>query len=168
MLYPELFTKCVTVVLRNEGGYVNNPADPGGETNMGIAKKFYPDEDIKNMTKDRAIEIYYKDYWSPMHLEKLHGEDLILHIFDHGVNCGIRTSIKLLQAVAGVDEDGYIGPLTAYFVNSYKGDIYNEFINARILFYNNLVIKRPTLKVFLKGWLNRVKRTKFKRPWLSL
>ncbi len=168
MTYPELFLKCIKVVLENEGGLSDNPKDPGGLTNMGIAKKFYPNEDIKNLTKDRAIEIYYKDYWSPMHLEKLHNEDLILHVFDHGVNCGIRTSIKLLQAVVGVDEDGYIGPISAYFVNGYKGDICNEFINARILFYNNLVIKRPTLEVFLKGWLNRVKRTKFKRSWLSL
>jgi lysozyme family protein len=148
MIYPELFLKCIKVVLENEGGLSDNPNDPGGLTNMGIAKKFYPNEDIKNMTKDRAIEIYYKDYWSPMHLEKLHNEDLVLHVFDHGVNCGIRTSIKLLQSIVGVDEDGYIGP--------------------RKLFYTNLADKRPALKIFLKGWLNRIKRTKFKRSWLSL
>jgi|WetSurSiteA1Bulk_404760.scaffolds.fasta_scaffold68802_1 lysozyme family protein len=161
MFYPDIFERCIKVILKNEGGYSNNSADPGGETNMGIAKKFYPNEDIKNMTKERAMEIYYKDYWSPMHLEKLKDDNLVLQVFDFGVNAGIRTSIKLLQTIVGVEDDGILGPISAYFINNHKGSLLEEFKSARILFYNNLAEIKPSLKVFLKGWLNRVKKTKF-------
>ena len=47
----------------NEGGYINNKNDPGGETNMGISKRYYPKEDIKNLTRERANAILYKDIW---------------------------------------------------------------------------------------------------------
>ena len=161
MFYPDIFEKCIKVILKNEGGYVNHPNDPGGETNMGIAKKFYPDEDIKNMTKERATQIYYKDYWDPMQLYRLKDENLILQVFDFGVNSGIRTSIKLLQTVIGVEDDGKLGPITAYFTNYYKRNLVNEFKNARILFYTNLAERKPAMKVFLKGWINRVMKTKF-------
>lgn len=89
--YPNLFLKCIDIVLRNEGGYVNHSSDPGGETNMGIAKKFYPNIDIKNLTKEQAIDIYYTDYWLPSKVDKLTSDDLILQVFDHGVNPFIKT-----------------------------------------------------------------------------
>ena len=61
MDYPDIFNKCIKIILRNEGGYVNHPSDPGGETNMGIAKRFYPNLDIENLTEEEAIKIYYED-----------------------------------------------------------------------------------------------------------
>ena len=57
MDYKEIISK----VLEHEGGYVNDPKDLGGETNFGITKRWYPDLDIKNLTKEDAIEIYKKD-----------------------------------------------------------------------------------------------------------
>ena len=161
MLYPEIFLKCISVVLRNEGGYVNHPKDPGGETNMGICKKYYPDEDIKNLTRERAVQIYFTDYWRPMHLDKLKDENLILQVFDFGVNAGIKTSIKLLQKVLETDIDGAIGPITAYLANNYKGELLKDFIDARKDFYLDLVERKPQLEVFLRGWLNRINKTKF-------
>ena len=63
---PELlFQRCILFVLDQEGGYVNDPRDPGGETNFGISKRSYPDVDIRALTKPQAIEIYRKDYWLP-------------------------------------------------------------------------------------------------------
>lgn len=63
---PELlFQRCILFVLSEEGGYVNSPADPGGETNFGISKRSYPDVDIRALTKAQAIEIYRRDYWTP-------------------------------------------------------------------------------------------------------
>lgn len=161
MLYPEVFLKCINIILKNEGGYINHPSDPGGETNMGICKKFYPDEDIKHLTKERAIQLYYVDYWLPMHLDKLKDENIILQVFDFGVNAGIRTSIKTLQRLIGTDADGVIGPLTAYFAINYKGNLLEDFKNVRRCFYINLAERKPKLKVFLRGWLNRVTKTKF-------
>ena len=52
------FTEAVSVVFKHEGGYVNDRNDPGGETNMGISKRAYPDLDIKNLTQDDAAEIF--------------------------------------------------------------------------------------------------------------
>lgn len=161
MLYPEIFLKCMHIVLKNEGGYVNHPSDPGGETNMGICKKYYPDEDIKNLTKERALQIYYVDYWLPMRLEQLKDENIILQVFDFGVNAGLKTSIKTLQRLLGTDVDGVIGPITAYFAINYKGDLVEDFKSVRECFYINLTIKKPQLRVFLWGWLNRVNKTKF-------
>ncbi len=59
----EKFNKAVRIILAHEGGYVNHPADPGGETNMGISKRSYPDLDIKNLTVAMAKEIYFRDFW---------------------------------------------------------------------------------------------------------
>ena len=97
MSYTDKFTRCIEVVLRNEGGYVNHPEDPGGETNMGIAKKFYPELDIKNLTRNQAVEIYFRDYWSRMNVKAIYDENLALQVFDMGVNAGIRTAIRILQ-----------------------------------------------------------------------
>ena len=59
------FQEIVERVIEREGGYVNHPNDPGAETNMGISIKAHPKEDIKNLTKERAKEIYYSYYWIP-------------------------------------------------------------------------------------------------------
>ena len=57
------FDEIIQITLEHEGGYVHDPTDLGGETNFGIAKRFYPDVDIKNLTEDGAKEIYKRDYW---------------------------------------------------------------------------------------------------------
>jgi len=56
------FEQIINDVLEHEGGYVNDPLDKGGETNFGIAKRWYPDLDIKALTKNDAVNIYYNDY----------------------------------------------------------------------------------------------------------
>jgi lysozyme family protein len=159
--YPEIFLACIEIVLKNEGGYVNHPSDPGGETNMGIAKRFYPNEDIKNMTKERAIELYYRDYWLPMNLLKLKNRDLILQVFDFGVNAGIRRSIRFLQRLVQVTDDGIIGPVTINAINSQGPEIVEKFKNRRRIYYMNLAAQKPKLEVFLRGWLRRIDNTKF-------
>jgi lysozyme family protein len=161
MTYPDIFNRCIKVILKNEGGYVNHPNDPGGETNYGIAKKFYPYLDIKNITKEIAIEIYYKDYWTPMNLNYIINADLILHVFDFGVNAGRKTAIRLLQRLVKVEDDGIIGNDTLLAVNNYNESIVEKYKRRRKIFYMNLAARKPELNVFLNGWLKRVDRTKF-------
>ena len=67
------FKDLIDGVLVREGGYVDHPSDPGGETKYGIAKRSHPKEDIKNLTKERAAEIYEKDYWIPSRASSLPG-----------------------------------------------------------------------------------------------
>jgi len=156
-----LFEKCLDVVLKHEGGYVNHPDDPGGETNMGIAKRFYPDEDIKFMNRRRAMDIYYKDYWRPLHLEGILDHLAVLHIFDMAVNAGRSRAAKMAQALAGVAEDGIIGPVTTRAINEMGDAFVPGYIKARKAYYRDLAKRKKNLKVFLKGWLNRVDNTCF-------
>lgn len=81
------FDRAFTIVVGIEGGYVNDPADPGGETKYGISKRRYPDLDIKSLTLDQAKAIYLRDYWNPHDLDDLeYGKALL--VFDCAVNGG--------------------------------------------------------------------------------
>ena len=161
------FDKCIEVILKNEGGYVNHPADPGGETNFGIAKRFFPGVDIKNLTKEQAIGIYHANYWKPMNLDGIWDGELVLQVFDFGVNAGKRRSIRTLQRIVGAGADGIIGPQTTKMVNYFKpvrkdGVCYTllEFFkDERKAYYINLADRKPSLNVFLRGWLNRIEHT---------
>jgi lysozyme family protein len=161
MEYPELFLKCIAVVLKNEGGYSNNTSDKGGETNYGISQRAYPAIDIKNLTIGQAIEIYYNDYWHPMNLDGVNNDDLVLQVFDMGVNSGTKMSIKILQRLIGVPDDGIIGNMTLRAIREFYGDIDEEFKKRRKLFYVTLVQKDLSQRVNLRGWLNRIDRTHF-------
>ena len=98
-------------LIGNEGGYVNNPADPGGETNWGISKRSYPNLDIASLTRDDAKQIYLTDFWNKGNFEQLPFA-LGFQAFDIAVNSGIDEAIKLLQHAAGVTVDGDLGPHT--------------------------------------------------------
>ena len=90
------YKEIISQVLKHEGGYVNDPTDMGGETNFGITKRWYPDLDIKNLTKEDAIEIYKKDYWDRYKLDEMPTN--LQHIyFDMVVNMGARNAGKIMQ-----------------------------------------------------------------------
>ena len=90
------FDEIIEITLHHEGGYVHDPKDLGGETNYGIAKRFYPDVDIKNLTEDEAKDIYKRDYWDKNRIEDL-SEELRHIFFDMCVNQGRGTAVKILQ-----------------------------------------------------------------------
>ncbi len=176
-----LFEKCVSVVLSNEGGYQCDPADIGNftasgilrGTKYGISARIFPRLDIKNLTEDQAKSIYFKYYWKPMNLEGLKDELLVLHLFDHGVNAGKRTAIRMLQRLAEVEADGIIGPVTEKAVNECKprskvidgyGLLYTlteYYIYERYCYYTDLGNRRPITKRYMKGWYSRISNTKF-------
>ena len=125
-----------------EGGYSNNVLDPGGETKYGICKRDYPKEDIKNLTIDRAKEIYYKNYWLPSYCEELITLNFPLTaivLFDTGINCGCKTSKILLQKAIGVEADGMIGKQTVNGLKLYKDlDMCNRLFVIKFLkFYSH-------------------------------
>src|SRR6267154_1819764 len=93
------FDRAFTYVVGEEGGYVNNPADPGGETKFGISKKAYPDVDIAGLTIESAKMIYLKDYWTPLDLDnRPYGPALCL--FDCAVNQGVSLAKALFSRVS--------------------------------------------------------------------
>jgi len=162
MKTSELFNKCIDIILLHEGGYNDDEFDLGGETKYGIAKKFFPDEDIKNLTIDRAKEIYWEKYWQPMRLDSIDNQESALELFDMGVNAGIRTAIKMAQNIVKAIPDGDLGSKTAFAINDYGTKFVTEYKEARRMYYVDITINRPTNIKFLKGWLKRVYNTKFK------
>ena len=152
------FDDIIEVVLHHEGGYVNDPKDPGGETNFGIAKRSHPDEDIKNLTKEDAKRIYYQDYWMKNRVPQL--PDELKHIyFDMCVNQGRGRAVKILQQAAnakGADlkVDGGLGPKTIGAISDSNVEL--DRVRAyRIKYYADLVTRRPELEKFYFGWFKR-------------
>ena len=113
--------------------YENDKDDPGGATKFGIDQRSHPNVDIKNLTEDKATEIYWNEWLKdgcdhlPSPLDWLY--------FDAAVNCGIGRAQSFLNA-SGRDP--------------------KKYQDARRGFYNRLAEQKPTLKKFLKGWLARV------------
>jgi lysozyme family protein len=94
------FALAVEFVLSREGGYVNDPQDPGGETKCGISKRSYPTLDIANMTKQQAIAIYKRDFWDRCHCDA-YDYPLALAVFDTAVNCGVGKAIAWVKDCGG-------------------------------------------------------------------
>lgn len=136
-------------LIGNEGGYVNDPADPGGETNWGISKRSYPDVDIKNLTKEGAKAIYLRDFWEP--LADAHPA-VKFQAFDFAVNSGIQTAIRKLQAAIGVADDGHWGPRSAARLAEMDvSDVIMRYVAERLDFWRKL----STWPRFGNGWAGR-------------
>jgi len=157
-LKSDTFSHAIQITLKNEGGYVNNPDDPGGETNFGISKHSHPDLDIANLTLDQAIAIYKKHYWDNQAYKDINDPTLSSKVFDMAVNMGPVKANKLLQkAVGTLSVDGFLGPLSLAAINSYDpAKLLSNFKDQCVAFYQLLVLKKPSNKEFLNGWLNRV------------
>ena len=152
------FNDIIEVVLHHEGGHVNDPKDPGGETNFGIAKRSHPDEDIKTLTKEDAKRIYYQDYWMKNRVPQL--PDELKHIyFDMCVNQGRGRAVKILQQAANakgaeLKVDGGLGPKTIGAISDSNVEL--DRVRAyRIKYYADLVTRRPELEKFYFGWFKR-------------
>ena len=146
------FDECFEKLIGHEGGYVNDPRDPGGETKFGISKRAHPSLDIGSLTLDDAKKLYKRDYWERAQCDRLH-PDLAFQVFDGAVNSGIGNSIRWLQEASGVAVDGVVGPLTLRKV----GDMEPSIIIAR---YNGVRLKfmasLSTWDVFGRGWARRI------------
>ena len=155
-MYTE-FDEIIEQVLEHEGGYVNDPDDPGGETKYGISKKAYPDEDIKGLTVDRAKELYRRDYWDRFRVGAL--SDRLRHIYvDMCINMGGSRAIKILQEACNsknsnkIDVDGGMGPMTLKAAASVEDFRLRSF---RVLYYAELIAAKPTLAKYWVGWFRR-------------
>lgn len=151
---PTQFIDCISLLFKDEGGYVNDPDDAGGETKFGISKRAYPNENIRALTYERARAIYKKDYWDRARCEELNQDIRYIH-FDTAVNCGIRQATKILQRAGGINDDGVFGPQT---LTASKNVTIKRYAEERILFYKDLVKQRPSNQKFLNGWIKRVER----------
>ena len=157
------FDACLKLVLHHEGGYVNHPKDPGGETNMGVTKRVYEEfggtKDMKDLEFEDVMPIYKKNYWDRVKADDLPA-GLDLCVFDFGVNAGTGRAAKYLQSLVGATADGAIGPNTLKTVEVY---VQIEGIEATIEAYQKnrqgYYEKLKTFETFGRGWTRRVVET---------
>ena len=158
------FDKAFEASLELEGGYVNDPQDPGGETKYGISKRYYPNLDIKNLTQEQAKLIYKKNYWDKMKLYKM-DDEVGAEIFDTGINMGRGSAVRIAQkSLNFLGEnliiDGIIGKKTINALNKWSNKdkravlvVLNGF---QFLRYLEIIEKNPKLEKFARGWTKRV------------
>lgn len=154
------FEECLALVLKHEGGFVNNPQDPGGMTNLGVTKVTYEgyvnrhvdEAEMRSLTPDLVAPLYKKMYW-----DRIKGDDLPVGVdyclFDLAVNSGVGKAGKLLQMALDVPADGLIGPMTLRALESRDPEeIIQQVCQERLDFLQSL----NTWNTFGKGWGRRV------------
>lgn len=155
------FDKAIEVVLAHEGGYVNHPADPGGETKYGITKRSYPNVDIKNLTIAQAKKIYLDDFWSPYKYAQIVNDAIATKLFDTSVNVGPKRAFRFMQQALNqmgksLVADGVMGAKTVEAINAVDNSVLlNVYRDVQAVYYKGLVAADPSKGVFLKGWLRR-------------
>lgn len=155
------FERLVGMILNHEGGYVNDPVDPGGETKYGISKRTYPYVDIKNLTVDQAKDIYYRDWWKPLRCPEIKHDRIAQKHLDASINVGPRNGVRILQrALCDVGEavvvDGIIGPKTLAATNRTDPDkLLATMRYQQAQFYKRIINRNPELARFERGWMNR-------------
>lgn len=164
------FEKAIEDLLGVEGGYVNHPNDRGGPTNWGITlgvlsewrRKKVTAEDVKNMKREEAIQIYKAKYWDSINLDSIKSSLIAELVFDQSVNRGPLTAAKNLQeAYNSISQiwlkvDGKIGPLSVSAINAAKTiDLAIAFFKDAQLDYATIVAKNRTQADFIRGWTNR-------------
>jgi lysozyme family protein len=157
------FISCLHEVLCLEGGYADDPRDPGGPTNFGITRAELADvrqvpidsispADMQALTLAEAASIYRKRYWNAMSCDDLaHGVDLM--VFQFGVNAGIDASARILQHVTGASVDGIIGPITLAAANRIApATLVQSLAAAQLVQYRGFA----QWDVYGTGWTNRI------------
>lgn len=125
--------QALALVLKFEGGYVNDPDDPGGETKYGISKRSYPNVDIRNLTPELAGTIYQNDYWGPAGCAHL-TPGMAVVVFDSAVNVGVRRAVEWLGQYPDAD----------------------DYLWHRLAYYRGLVQAKATMGKFFVGWVRRL------------
>lgn len=165
------FQTCLPRILKHEGGYVDDPHDPGGATKLGVtlatARAFKLDmdgdgdvdkADVKALTPEAVGPVYHRGYWLASSAE-ICGPGLDYVVFDCAVNQGVGRATKWLQTVAKVTPDGVIGPVSIKAIQALDlGRAIKEFCRLREAHYRSL----PTFGRFGKGWLNRLNEVQAK------
>ena len=143
-------------LLGNEGGYSNNPRDPGGATNHGVTQRVARAHDYRGDMRDYpqtlAREVYCQDYWTPCRADDL-PEAVRYDVFDGAVNSGVGQSVRWLQRAAGAEADGTVGPATLKAVNALPGStLVARYNGHRLMFMAGL----SNWDAFSEGWARRV------------
>lgn len=157
--------KLMAFIHKWEGGFANNPNDGGGCTMKGITLSTYRDyygrhktcNDLKYITDEEWLHIFKDGYWDMCRADEIDSQIIANIIVDWAWMSGVKTAVKKVQKILNVDVDGVIGKNTLYAINKCNEEIlFNDIYNERVKFYTNIVEDKPSQKIFLNGWLNRL------------
>lgn len=160
--YSPEFEAAFEHTLGLEGGYVNDPDDPGQETKFGISRRAYPHiVAIKDLTVEQAQEIYHRDYWTRLRLDEL-PRGVSAELFDTAVNMGTRVAVEILQRALvyfghQLELDGLIGAQTIRLARTVgSGDLLKVLNALQFLRYEEIIKSRPKSQKYAVGWLKRI------------
>ena len=146
------FDRALAFVLNVEGGFSDDPHDPGGATKYGISQRAYPHLNIRALTRSQARAIYRRDYWQRARCDAL-PPPIAIALFDAAVNHGVARATRLLQRSARVRADGIIGPKTrAAIAAANPPDLLLDFLSHRLRAY----ARDRNAARFMRGWARRV------------
>ncbi len=163
------FERALTMILKHEGGYSDNPADRGGPTKQGVTQRVYdtwrmtggkPVRSVRGIDGSEVSAIYLQNYWIPANCDLLPDNLALVH-FDSAVNHGVKRAIKFLQLATGANPDGVFGPATQAAITTTMGKLSEHIVIGLYLaeredFYDEIVARDPTQSLFLRGWKNRI------------
>lgn len=149
------FEQALTHVLRHEGGYVDHPSDPGGQTNFGVtiavARAHGYTGPMRDIPMSVVRDIYRRSYWNAARCDDLPASVRLIH-FDSAVNSGVSRAARWLQTAAGVTADGVIGPITLRAATAAGPGLAMRYASVRLSFLAGL----GTFGTFGRGWTRRV------------
>jgi lysozyme family protein len=150
------FDQALAIVLKHEGGYVNHPSDPGGETNFGITKAVAQRNgyhgDMRDIPMDVVARIYRKGYWDAVRADEM-PQEVRYAVFDAAVNSGPGQAIRWLQRAVNVKDDGVLGPQTLLAVRMQNPEVLLRRVLAQRLKFMSGLSNWPA---FSRGWARRI------------
>lgn len=157
--------KFIPIVLKVEGGFVNDSKDKGGATNKGITLTTYRSffgnsksvEDLKNISDAQVQTIYKIGFWDKIKGDLITNQSVANFIADFAVNSGSVRAIRYVQTILGVSIDGVLGNKTLAALNSAdQRTFFSKLKEQRKSFYNQIVSNNPSQSKFLNGWMRRI------------
>lgn len=168
------FEDAIGTVLAHEGGFSDDPVDPGGATNYGVSLRFLRDagidlnqdgvideRDVRSMTVEQAVAVYRSEWWEPLQLGAIAVQVVATKIFDAAVNMGSGTVVRMVQQCLSrlgvmLAVDGRMGPQTLGALNHVDHEWFlTEFRAALAARYRYLIEQHPQLARFRLGWMRR-------------
>lgn len=154
-----------------EGGYVDDPSDPGGATQYGISLRYLRGKgaagdidgdgdidaaDVRALTRTQAEQFFIEDCWHPCRCDEMPAQ-IAIAVFDHAVNAGTGSAIRLIQEMLRLKVDGIVGPKTLRAIeHADAGELLAYYLARRARYYRDIVAANSSLVRFLDGWLNRL------------
>jgi lysozyme family protein len=155
------FNTAVKKTLINEGGYTNNPNDPGGATKYGILQRDMPSVNIADITEAQATAYYSEHYWKALY-SQIESQDIADKLFDSGVLFGVGEAVKVLQitlqpAFPAIVADSEFGEETLSAINqSDSPTLLQGYKTSLVAYMLRIVVNKPVLREFTPGWLKRI------------